>query len=121
MNRKQAHRIYKSAASIVTTRGWAKGQAGWNDDSGPVCLETALVRACQAEGLTPEEAAPAFGYLRRAAQIPRGVRLYTWNDKPERTQRDVMDLLLGCANATAPRISSEHPSRTWETSRDDVT
>lgn len=127
MNERPTSEVLNLAADLIEERGWTRGGGadgeGWHPTPGsttPLCLEGAI-RA--ASGMDDKHNCPAWlvvsRYLRgRPDAIPSpiladGVIVFGWNDRPHRTQAEVVEVLRATAVIEAARETA-HERETAE-------
>lgn len=79
-------RALLDAADYIERRGWSQFQSGRND--GPICMVSAIATVC----VYSKPFARALEELKQAL----GADPMQWNDKPGRTQAEVIAALRGC-------------------------
>lgn len=99
------------AADVIERRGWAgKKEAEEHDDpnsydpwgleGGPVCIEGAIIAVLgRGEFQTTYSVTKCDAYkaVHQYLDLFPGSRLFNWNDRPERTQEEVVAALRGAA------------------------
>lgn len=106
------------AADAIQMAGWGKGPSSWTaDNDRGLCLEGGIAAAV---GLDKEVANFNFYALQtcpayKAVQEYLGHRrdLWSWNDRPQRTQQEVIEVLR--AAAAVERVKEETVARGYET------
>ena len=116
----KTHDVLKMAADLVD-KGWTRGAlalsdtgalCGWDDsDAASFCLVGALSVASQSASSRQLSGESDVDYLfsscltvlrallKKRGELGNGKDLETWNDKPFRKKREVVDLLLEAARA----------------------
>jgi len=102
--------VLNRAADLIEERGWATGVTGWRV-GGRLCLEGGIIAAIGGATAADQPlawACPAYAavgdYLGRPALSVCGDReLWKWNDRPERTASEVVEVLRACAVIEASR------------------
>lgn len=108
--------VLNTAADLIEERGWVRGE-GWihaDDPNKSLCLEGGIQAAM---GLTWEQveqssfdalwACPAYNAVRDYLEI--GSALFQWNDRVDRTQAEVVEVLR--ATAVIEAAKEEAPVR----------
>jgi hypothetical protein len=115
--------VLDKAADLIEERGWRQGGAGWGDTpDAPLCLEGGILAALGREWhmvgnftATHDEFQTCPSYL--AVRSYLGMTevwqdVYDFNDDPDRTAAEVIEVLRACAVIEAAR---EEQDAAWET------
>lgn len=90
--------VLNKAADLIEERGWTKG---WNRHDG-LCLVDAVAEASRGGGFFAALSALDRYFDRRPIDPP----IYHWNDAPERTASEVIEVLRAAALVEAAREQS---------------
>ena len=101
--------VLNKAADLIEERGWAKGPAAWAfgySPGAPVCLEGGIQAALgiDFEGFDPYafQGCPSYKAVETYLEAAPG-EVWDWNDQPERTATEVIEVLRACAVIEASR------------------
>lgn len=113
--------ILNRSADEILGRGWVQGgSAAANDDpwgtqteGAPVCLEGGIIAAMGIKiedfGIPPDDFhhCPAYAAVQQYIGFGENDLVFEWNDVPERTAEEVIEVLRACAVIEEARENSE--------------